>query len=123
MKKSIIIFFCLILFAVICQADERDVLKSLECIKGNVESGLTLRKYSDLLADAKVEINMAKRDKSISAGFITAVELCLGSYDAGYSWWRMSKSAGKKRKAFDVYKQESWVKAAKHLDDAYNKLK
>lgn len=102
-------------------ADEKDVLKSLEKIKGNVEVGLTLRTYSELISNAQIEINILKRN-SENTKFINAAEECLKQYKAGMAYWQMGNDMGNKRGPFDEGRNKAWHDASELLDKAYESL-
>ena len=111
-------------------SDEKDVLKTLEKIKGNVETGITLKKYQDLIADAQVEINIFKRDSAGKEKFLKAAEASLGYYQYGEIFWEM-KNINDKTNNATGYRlseenktsiHESWQKASEQLDKAYSSL-
>ena len=70
-------------------AGEKDVLKALEKIKGAVEAGVTYQRYVELVADAKVEINMFKRGGKTNECFIEAVEASYLLYNWAATNWQM----------------------------------
>ena len=58
---------------------EKAVLKSLEKIKGSLETGATDKEFDSLFTDAKIEINILKRSCNNEC-FLTAVEKCYSLY-------------------------------------------
>ena len=122
MKKLLIVFSIVFLFVGICNADEKDILKSFEKIKANTETGLTLRQYNELLADVQVEINIFKRGSNANPNFIIAAEKCLKKYKAAWAYWKMGNDMGEKRGPYDLGMQKSWNEGAKLLDEVYKTL-
>ena len=122
MKKLLLVFLIVFLFVGICNADEKEILKSFEKIKANTETGLTLRKYNELLADVQVEINIIKRTSNANPNFIIAAEKCLKKYKAAWAYWKMGNDMGKKRGPYDLGMQKSWSEGAKLLDEVYKTL-
>jgi len=123
MKRLILTFSILFLFVGICNADEKDVLKSFEKIKANIETGLTLSKYNELLADAQVEINIISKGSNANPDFVRASEECLKKYKAAWAYWNMGNDMGLERGPYDLGRQKSWEEAAKLLDEVYKTLK
>lgn len=130
MKKHAILIITATLIACLINpalAGEKDVLKALEIIKGNVESGVNLSTYRELLADAKVEINIYKRGKNINSDFLNATKKCLTCYQSAGGFWKM-KLDFERLKSYedaidcDQNMQEDWQKASDYLDKAYEAL-
>ena len=92
MKKvgNIILAMSLISFFFISSAfaGEKDVLKALEKINGAIEVNTSYNNYCDLLADAKVEINIYGRKKTRNECFFNAVNECFKNYEAFKTHWR-----------------------------------
>jgi F0F1-type ATP synthase membrane subunit b/b' len=83
MKKieRIFILFLIVLLSSLSYAgdQEKSVLKSLEKIKGTLETGATDKEFDSLFTDANVEINILKRTCKNEC-FLMAVENCYSSY-------------------------------------------
>ena len=128
MKKFIILWFILLVaFASLSFAGSKDVLRSLEKIKGGVEAGITLHEYSNLIADAKVEINLLKRSDFDNQQFMNATKKCLTSYMFSRDMWDFKIKFENMRSytnaaECDDNMQEGWQKASKYLDMAYDSL-
>jgi DNA-binding transcriptional MerR regulator len=125
-KKAILLTFALLCFLTVlptsARCDEKDVLKALETIKGNTETGVTLAKYRELLASAKVEINMAKRMIQ-NEKFIATAETCLKEYERAGVLWDANIAFTKARIPHDERKlQEAWANAASLLEKVYASL-
>ena len=80
---SVIVLVLVILSAFFSSAvaGEKDVLRALEKLKAGVEAGVTYKKYSELLADAKTEINMLERKTNKNQCFMEAVEKSYNIYE------------------------------------------
>jgi len=79
-KKVIILFLLILLSSSLSYAgdQEKAVLKSLEKIKGTLETGGTDKEFDSLFTDANVEINILKRTCKNEC-FLKAVENCYSS--------------------------------------------
>ena len=125
--KKLIFAFVILFLPVAVHADETDVLKALEKIKGNVEAGVILKKYQELIVDAKVEINMFKREAKGKENFLKAAESCLAYYSLAKISWRVKNDMSKINNAegrrlegeSKAAVQDSWKKAEVQLDNAY----
>lgn len=107
--------------------DEKDLLKSLEVVKANVESGVNLHKYNSLLADAKVELNILKRDENVKPKFLKAIVECYNAYKTAQAYWEMKldmERAGNYGfvRELENKMQASWHNADELLDKAYEEL-
>ncbi len=88
--------FCLVLLLVLpslVSAGEKDVLRALEKIKGSAEAGVTYLKYMDLVADAKVEINIYKRAKPQNECFLQEIGASYSFYELAGSQWKLKIDA------------------------------
>ncbi|MFV0348358.1 MAG: hypothetical protein ACK5JO_07200 [Halodesulfovibrio sp.] len=104
-------------------ADERDVLKSLESLKGNVEAGVSYHKYNELIANAHVELNIAERTIK-NKEFIEEAKTCLQHYiNARDGWKRKIDLAGSYAEQCEQYMQQEWGEAESALERAYSALK
>jgi len=92
-KKAILLTCALLCFLTVfpttARCDKKDVLKALEVINGNVESETNLSKDNDLLADAKVAINIGKITNQ-DRNFVDAAEQCLACDIKASAYWSMS---------------------------------
>lgn len=132
MKRTIFFVLSLVLllaaFPSVAICDEKDVLKALETIKGNTETGVTFSKYNELLASAKVEINIAKRTLKNKA-FISSAEACLVEYEIAREHWKTLIEISEEFKYFagltierKKVMQKCWDNAAVLLEKTYAAL-
>ncbi len=131
MRKLASISMLVVLVAVpsLVTAGEKDVLKALERIKGAVEAGVNLERYSELVADAKVELNIYERSKEVNEDFLKEAELCYEDYQQARKAWSLKlpqPGLGAPPLAIKVQlddkMQELWKSAADHLEQAYKAL-
>jgi hypothetical protein len=134
-------------------AGEKDVLKALEKIKWASETEVSYEGYVELVADAKVEINILKKADNKNDCFVKAVEYSHAFYREASMQWKSkltfesaaadsmtearfeetdelirlcvqsSKTFEKMAKDHEKELQEAWKKAAAYLDKAYGCLK
>ena len=127
--STIIVLFVCIISATLAKAGEKDVLKALEKIKGAVETGVSYQRYGELVADAKVEINIYKRAKKENEKFLKAVEKSHQNYQSALQSWtnsmEFSDDIDYELKAKNLLRrtmQDRWKAGAKYLDEAYGYL-
>jgi len=126
MRKAVLLTCSIMLLLMVLPnvafCDQKDVLKALETIKGNTEIGVTFAKYKELLASAKVEINMAKRVVN-NDNFIAAAEDCLKEYERAGVLWDANIAFKRAGIPPDGKKlQEAWSNAADLLEKVYATL-
>jgi len=120
---ALMTFIILMVLSSSAFADEKDVLKSLESLRGNVETGVSYLKYNELIANALVELNIAERTIKNMA-FIKEAKTCLKHYiNARDGWKRKIDLAGDYAEQCEQYMQQEWGEAARALERTYFALK
>ena len=98
-------------------AQETRVLRTLERVRASVDTGVTFSRYSELVADARAELNILKKQtkkNDFASFFFTAA---LSQYDMAQTLWSAHVQ-------FDVHSikpmlQENWAAASEAVDSAY----
>jgi hypothetical protein len=62
-------------------AGEKDVLESLEKVRGHIQSGVTRQEYDNLVAKAKAEIQLYKRGAKVNPTFLKHAKECYKYYE------------------------------------------
>lgn len=105
-------------------AGQKEVIVALEAVKGSIESGVNQMELSKLLASAKVEINMAQRDRSVSKEFIDTAEECRAGYPLAFEFLKLQSrfiqfNNRSRAEKCDKNAREILNKCAKLLDKLY----
>ena len=102
-------------------AGQRDVLKAIEKVKANTETGVSYKKYVELLADAKFELNLLERNlkNPLKNNFFLEAYRSYISYDTAKMNWETKNNYGDSDGKLHNMIQENWTSAAKHLENAY----
>jgi hypothetical protein len=116
MKKTVGILTTLLLFAMCCSAfaGTKEVLTSLEELKAAARSVVSKSDFKNQLAKTDTQINIAKRDKSVSKAFIQAATNAKAYYYMSYTYEGL-------KAADDADK--SYAEGNRYLDQAYSLTK
>lgn len=134
MKKYFLTVLCILFLSNVSFANEeiiaqKVVFKALEKLKASTETGVNLQRYSELVADAKTEINLYKRGKEINDKFIDKAEGCLKRYKFAADAWEIkrkyytSSSSAREREGdarMESSMQEDWKKGNDCVDELYD---
>jgi len=114
-------------YPVLAYPDEKQVIRALESIKAHLESGVNQSELKKLLADAKVEINIAAHDKTVSKDFIDLAKECRSSYAWAQTQLELANrfqrlNAESEATTCELEAQKAFKQAAQQLEKLYGLL-
>lgn len=119
MINIIVLVLFLLVFISPSNAGEKDVLKSLEKLKAFVEieehptSKETYNKFCELLVDAKLEINLLKKEKNVNKCFQKFIMKSYQSYGSGKdkikTYLDSEKTINRSQQNIDSLEKKRWA--------------
>lgn len=107
MKKCALIGIVLILAGLSCSGpkismEEQNVLATLSNIQLSLENNVSYQEFMGLLDQAKVEIDILKRNTENSPCFLGAVDKCYAFYFTGGKAWRQKMNTSDEMRKSDM---------------------